>query len=159
MSLLGTSSSNSPLDNTRLMDECSLLPWIIDTGATLHATGTLACLFDQYEGLVSPVVLPAGGTTLPVVASEPIADVAASGSDDGEAELMVDVAASSSDLVVDHKEEAEVVSPPGVGSAEGGPMDAEVAVGSGAQRASLEYSTQSGEIPQEFTWSKNYVTS
>ncbi|GAA0148528.1 hypothetical protein LIER_36742 [Lithospermum erythrorhizon] len=33
------------------MGECSLLPWIIDTGATLHATDTLACLFDHYEGL------------------------------------------------------------------------------------------------------------
>ncbi|GAA0165409.1 hypothetical protein LIER_39979 [Lithospermum erythrorhizon] len=42
------------------MGECSLLPWIIDTRATLHAMGTLACLFDQYEGSVSPMVLPDG---------------------------------------------------------------------------------------------------
>ncbi|GAA0147443.1 hypothetical protein LIER_07141 [Lithospermum erythrorhizon] len=40
MSLLGTISSNTPLDNTRLMGECSLLSWIIDIGATIHATGS-----------------------------------------------------------------------------------------------------------------------
>ncbi|GAA0177808.1 hypothetical protein LIER_29754 [Lithospermum erythrorhizon] len=41
MSLLGTSSYNTLLDNPRMMGARFLLPWIINTGATLHATGTL----------------------------------------------------------------------------------------------------------------------
>ncbi|GAA0156848.1 hypothetical protein LIER_14239 [Lithospermum erythrorhizon] len=39
MSLLGMSSSKTPLDNTRMMGAGSSQPWIIDTEATLHATG------------------------------------------------------------------------------------------------------------------------
>ncbi|GAA0177806.1 hypothetical protein LIER_29753 [Lithospermum erythrorhizon] len=58
-------------------------------------------------------------------------DVAASGSDEEEAEPMADVATSRSDLVFAHEGEAEVVSSPEAIFPEGGTMATEVAVGSG----------------------------
>ena len=36
------------------------LPWILDTGATVHATGFLGCLFDQFDGVNCPITLPNG---------------------------------------------------------------------------------------------------
>lgn len=58
ISILG--NSDDCLNSTRLMGESSCLSWIVDTGATLHATGTLSCLVDQFEGAVCPVILPNG---------------------------------------------------------------------------------------------------
>ncbi|GAA0147445.1 hypothetical protein LIER_07142 [Lithospermum erythrorhizon] len=66
-----------------------------------------------------------------------MADVAASGSDKEEAKPMADVAKSSLDLIVAHEEQPEVVSSSEVGSVDGGPMDTEMADGSGNEVLNL----------------------
>ena len=59
VNLIGT--DDSPSGSDRLMGKPPNSSWILDIGATVHATRTLACLTDSYEGPSSPVTLPDGG--------------------------------------------------------------------------------------------------
>ncbi|GAA0162877.1 transmembrane signal receptor [Lithospermum erythrorhizon] len=58
MSLIG--NPETPSTSERLMGKPTILPWIFDTGATVHATGTLDCLVDQFDDIPCPLTLPDG---------------------------------------------------------------------------------------------------
>ena len=60
--LIGNDASSSGSD--RLMGKPPDLSWILDTGATVHATGNLSCLTECVEGPSRHVVLPDGSTVL-----------------------------------------------------------------------------------------------
>ncbi|GAA0163696.1 hypothetical protein LIER_19497 [Lithospermum erythrorhizon] len=58
MNLLGNSDTPSVFD--RLIGKPTSCSWIFDTGATVHATGTLGFLVDQFDVVVCPLTLPDG---------------------------------------------------------------------------------------------------
>lgn len=49
--------------NERLTGKQNFLPWIIDTGASHHMTGTYECLSEVHNITPCPVVLPNGVET------------------------------------------------------------------------------------------------
>ena len=49
--------------NERLTGKQNILPWIIDTGASHHMTGTYECLNDMRDIIPCPVGLPNGAET------------------------------------------------------------------------------------------------
>ena len=64
--LLGMLSSHQNGAHERLIGKQSIFPWIIDTGASHHMTGMLACLRELRDIMPCSVELPNGEKTMAV---------------------------------------------------------------------------------------------